>query len=313
MSVISPSASIGASNLRQKIWDGVIPVEITLAPDDCSDLNSVDVLYLNVHRLSYFPIYFSKFALYFKPFLRDFGAVSSSEWWLEFEGVPLKWNWPIGLLYDLLTGLNPNPWDEDTSSGFGQGSEKDNDDQNKEELNWHLPWSLILHYSHYPTDVLLRLTDLQDVKDHWVNRLKEVDYLRRGNSNTVMNLSKADSDAIWYGVEQHDFDKFWSINSKILPSDPMSLRNVPIKVYLPSCNKVLQALVPPLAARNEVHTLGTALNLHLPELFPSRRTCIFSRPVLHGVNLSLAVPLVELLYECMYTDGYLHICIAMIR
>ncbi|KAK9373264.1 autophagy protein Apg5-domain-containing protein [Lipomyces chichibuensis] len=291
MSISSPS--FAPSLLRRKVWDGVIPLQIILAPDECRILDSVEPFYINAARVSYLPQYFGRITAYFKPSLRDAETSLSSEWWLDFEGVPLRWNWPVGLLYDLLTGLDP--------------TQADNQDH-----DWHLPWTLVLHHSQYPSDTLLRITSAGAVKEYWVNRVKEADFIRRGNANAVMSLSKTDSDEMWAGVEEHDFDKFWGVTKKLLSSDPYALRHVPIKIYLPSSNKMLQALVPPSISPREFHTVGTALHAHLPQLFPSRRTCLLARPVLHGVLLSMAIPLAELLYECMYTDGYLHICIIMI-
>ncbi|KAK9450471.1 autophagy protein Apg5-domain-containing protein [Limtongia smithiae] len=290
---MSLAATLDPADLRHRIWYGVVPMQIVLAPDECTSFDNVEPFYINVPRISYIPLHFASITGYFRPYLRSSEFAESVEWWLDFEGVPLRWNWPVGLLYDLYTGLDPT-----------QAENLDYDS--------HLPWTVVLHHSNFPIDTLLRLRSLQDVTDHWVNSVKEADFIRRGNANTVMNLSKADSNDMWAGVEGHDFDKFWTVARKLLPSDPLSLRHIPIKIYLPSSNKVLQSVVSPSLSPREPHTLGTALHTHLPELFPSRRTCLLARPLLHGVVLSMSIPLAELLYECMYTDGYLHICIAMI-
>ncbi|KAK7205164.1 autophagy protein Apg5-domain-containing protein [Myxozyma melibiosi] len=279
------------SDLRRRVWDGVVPIQIILAADEAR--MSVDPYYINASRISYFPLLFPQITAYFKPYLRDPDSADSLEWWLEFEDVPLRWNWPIGLLYDLLTGLDP--------------SQSDNPDH-----DWHLPWTLVLHHNRYPTETLLRLRNTGDLVENWVNRVKEADFIRRGNATTVMNLSKADSTNLWSGVETHNYDLFWSVAKKLLPSETSSLRHIPIKIYLPSSNKVLQTLVPPHLSPKEPHTVGTALHKFLPDLFPSRRTCLLARPILHGAFLGMTVPLAELLSECMYTDGYLHICIVMI-
>lgn len=59
------------------------------------------------------------------------------------------------------------------------------------------------------------------------------------------------------------------------------------------------------------HTLGTALNSIIPEIFPIKKAVVFARPVMHGVVLPLNVPLLELMKEAMYPDGFLHITLAM--
>ncbi|KAK9455222.1 autophagy protein Apg5-domain-containing protein [Dipodascopsis uninucleata] len=369
--------------IRQRIWDGSIPLQIVLAPNECRLMDTVEPYYCNAYRTSYFPLYFDRIISFFKPYLRDPAAAQSPEWWLEFEGVPLKWNLPIGLLYDLLTGLDPTQIDNPN-------------------YDWHIPWVLVLHHVDYPTGTLLRLTTSSQMPsviaqmpspalaesiqpaiaataaavnipsssalvkspsslspspnqsqygslgnqspfseaigalvDNWVNRVKEADYIRRGNAKAVMSLSRIDSDALWQGVLNHSFETFWSVAKKLLPQDNRSIRYIPIKLYLPSSNRTLQALVPPYVTpsttttsglsisssfssaqatdnSSTLHTIGSALHDHLPELFPSRRTCLLARPVLHGVVLPLSAPLVDIMRNCMYSDGFLHICISMI-
>lgn len=59
------------------------------------------------------------------------------------------------------------------------------------------------------------------------------------------------------------------------------------------------------------HTIGTALHLFVPELFPSQRVAVLARPVLHGVVLAMNTPLMELMQEAVYPDGFLHVSLAM--
>ncbi|KAK9463818.1 autophagy protein Apg5-domain-containing protein [Lipomyces oligophaga] len=280
-------------SVRRMLWNGTIPLKIVLAQQERNTLDLIQPYYINAHRLSYLPFLFERVLAFFKPYLRDPESASSYEWWFEFEDVPLRWNWPIGLLYDLLTGLDPAL--EDIA-----------------DHDWHLPWSITIHFNDYPADSLLRLTSVKDVEDQWMNRVKESDFIRRGNSNTVMNLSRADSDNMWAAVVKYDFDMFWNTARKLLPQNAISLNHVPVKIYLPSSNKILQSLITPMISPKEVQTVGTALHTQLGYLFPSRRTYILAKPIVHGISVPMSAPLAELLYECMYTDGYLHICIVMI-
>ena len=61
----------------------------------------------------------------------------------------------------------------------------------------------------------------------------------------------------------------------------------------------------------EPQTVGTALNGLLPELFPSKRTPVLARPVVHGVVVSMNTPLAELVQVAVYSDGFVHITLAM--
>lgn len=108
----------------------------------------------------------------------------------------------------------------------------------------------------------------------------------------------------------------------------MQLRHVPIKIYIPTSAsraatdtipeeastghiRVVQALVPLLTSIKQPQTLGTALNNILPTIFPSRRSPIYARPVLHGAVVPLAVRIDELGRAAAYTDGFLHVAVVM--
>lgn len=115
---------------------------------------------------------------------------------------------------------------------------------------------------------------------------------------------------------------FNSVQQKLLPHGN-SLRHIPLRVYLPASPsasqpssghlKVVQSLVTPsLPNSREPQTLGMALHALLPTLFPSRRTPIFAKPVLHGAVVPMAAPLEELLRSVAYPDGWLHFGIEML-
>lgn len=62
-------------------------------------------------------------------------------------------NWPIGLSYDLLTGLDPSKGMEDHE---------------------FVPWTLLLHKKAYPKEHILSIIDTTTVLDYWMNQIKEV-------------------------------------------------------------------------------------------------------------------------------------------
>jgi autophagy-related protein 5 len=62
----------------------------------------------------------------------------------------------------------------------------------------------------------------------------------------------------------------------------------------------------------EPQTLGMSLNALLPTVFPSRRTAIHARPILHGAPVPLSAPLEELVREAAYPDGWIHLSFEMI-
>jgi autophagy-related protein 5 len=169
--------------------------------------------------------------------------------------------------------------------------------------------------------------------DSFINAVKEADFLRSGTAKPIMSLSAADSKALWTSVQTHDPTAYSRIQHSLLPL-PGQFRNIPLRVYLPSgpdgkeaSIKVLQAHVPPAIAATssaplsggrtgsttaaQPQTIGTALHTLLPNLFPSRRTPVLARPVLHGAIVPMSSHLEELARSAAYADGWLGVVIVM--
>lgn len=134
--------------------------------------------------------------------------------------------------------------------------------------------------------------------------------------------------AAWLTNAVDNLGLFNSVNNKLLHPPGTEIRHVPIKVYLPTAAskdatetiseeatpghmRVVQSLVPLNLPSKQPQTLGTALNGVLPTIFPSRRSPIYARPVLHGATVPLAARMSELGKSAAYADGFLHIAVVM--
>lgn len=107
--------------------------------------------------------------------------------WFAFEGVPLKWHYPVGLLFDLYAGVDPA-----TKSSV-----------DPQEGESPLPWRLTVHFSDWPSGDLVRLDpDGMVMNDAFINSVKEADFLRNGTAKGIMSLSKEDSAGLWKAVEE---------------------------------------------------------------------------------------------------------------
>ncbi|CAD0037341.1 unnamed protein product, partial [Aureobasidium pullulans] len=234
--------------------------------------------------------------------------------WLSFQGVPLKYHHPVGLLYDLFSGAPPaNP---------------DDDEVDAEET---LPWKLELRVQEFPPELMGLDAEGKVVRDCFVNGVKENEGLKRnvirnGKGNVYMGLSKNDSDVLWEAVKTR---KFNTINNKLLNPPGTPLRNIPMKIYLPTAPsmsnseeggdatiqasiRTVQSLVAPFSGTRQPNTLGMALNQILPTVFPSRRNPVLATPVLHGAVVPMGAPVKELMRAAAFADGFLHIVVVML-
>lgn len=196
-----PRARITA--LQQKIWDGTLPLEIRLATSDCRTYSESDPYLVQYPRLSYLAFLLPRLHAFFASNLIN-PEVPAHEAWLDFEGVPLKWHNPLGLLYDLYSGAEPVHLQrqaigesvEGSKLGSGSGLEGGNEGVSP------LPWRLTVHYSEFPGDQLIQLdAEGRAMLDTFINAVKEADFIRNGTARTVMSLSMEDSDKLWKSVQ----------------------------------------------------------------------------------------------------------------
>jgi len=119
-----------------------------------------------------------------------------------------------------------------------------------------------------------------------------------------------------------DFDTFSPISKRLLYAQGAPLRHVPLKIYLPSSPttaeptsghlRVVQSLVAPTSTGSrEVQSLGTVLHALLPTLFPSRRTPIHAKAVLHGAVVPMGASVEDLMRTAAYLDGWVHLGVVM--
>ncbi|RAR15952.1 autophagy protein 5 [Stemphylium lycopersici] len=247
--------------LRQSTWNGSIPLEIRLHKGDCRTYDESEPYLIQFPRLSYLGLLIHKLHAFFSRSL-IYPDVSAKDAWLSYEDVPLKWHYPLGLLYDLYSGAEPAyPSDTDGDAAPAHKLET------AEEEHKHLPWRLTIHFSEYPSEQLVQLdNDDKHLHDLFIQSVKEADYLRTGTGKTVMFLSKEDSTQLWEGVRKHEFGLYSAINQKLLNPQGVNLRHLPVRLYLPHASsdgvqeetapgslRVVQRLVTPNLSSSEVH------------------------------------------------------------
>ena len=154
-------------------------------------------LQIQHHRLSYLPFLLPRLHAFFASSLID-PDVPAHDGWFSFENVPLKWHYPLGLLYDLFSGAIPCQSPSSTSREQASLDERSS-----------LPWRIVLHFTEWPDDQLVRLdSEGKVVHDAFINSVKEADFLRNGTAKGIMSLSKDDSTQLWKAVQ----DRWYTIS-----------------------------------------------------------------------------------------------------
>ncbi|CAO3652951.1 unnamed protein product [Cunninghamella blakesleeana] len=276
-------------DISKSIWYGKLPVEIVIQ----DDIN--ESFFFEVPRYYYLPMITSQIQS-----LLSNNNLESQFIWYEYNSEPLKWHYPIGLLYDLLT----------YTSSAEQVQEQEN------SSNQVLPWRLILHQDSYPDNIILKNPSLDIIQDMYMSMIKEADFLRHGTTKKVMNLSKNDQSQLWQALSSESYDEFWSVNEHILDNKGVSLRYVPIRLYLPKQSPVIQDAVSFTKENGEDLLLIDVLKQLLPNLSilsnndadgNNQRQNIFVK--IHGIHLPLNTPIKWASNHLSYPDNFLHFVI----
>lgn len=165
-------------------------------------------------RLSYLPFLLPRLHAFFSPFLID-PDLPPHCGWFSFEEIPLKWHYPLGLLFDLFSGAAPSLGSPSTTTttttttnaieAGGDGGSNNNNNHTKKDEGL-LPWRLLLHFREWPDEQLVRLdAEGKVLHDAYINSVKEADFLRNGTAKGIMSLSKDDSTRLWHAVEERTF------------------------------------------------------------------------------------------------------------
>lgn len=327
------------TTIQQSIWQSRILLEIRLSASESRLYDHSAPYAVTVPRLSYLPFFLPKLLKFYQEdVIADIETLNAYEGQFSYEGVPLKWHLPIGLLYDIYVLTVQDVVSNEKEVLVGS---EDN----------VRPFRLTVSFS--PRDRedkhLLISPDPAIVHDSFINSVKEADFVRSGTAKPIMSLSATESKLLWTAVQEHNLDIFAPIYRKLLP-DNKPWRNIPLRIFLPSVpstdeevvgenadtNKtattpqgsirVIQTQISPYvlsaatgasqlraqsAGQGSRQTLGTALHSILPTLFPSRRTPILAKPLLHGAALPMNAVLEEVASQAAYADGWVNVVVAV--
>lgn len=256
------------------LWDGRIPVCFTLNKDEVFTMEQPEPFYLLLPRVSYLPIVTDKVTKHFQRAIKP--DVNTNTVWFDFNGQPLKWHYPIGVLFDLY------------------GSSKS------------LPWNITVHFEDFPEDELIHCDGKEVVESYFMSAVKEADSLKH-KSQIINSMQKKDHKQLWLGLNNDKFEQFWSVNKRLMERSGDELfKNIPFRIHQRDA-AFLQKLSRPVNDLGEQQTLKHLLMETLPKMFACDQDFEQMRIVLHGIDAPLETPLQWLSEHLSHPDNFLHI------
>lgn len=247
-------------DIKEKIWNGTVNLIIKFEVRE-----DVKEFLITAYRNSYFPVYYSILIAYFLRFKRD---LRFKPVWLEFEEVPLKWNLPIGVLYDHL--YLPSIVDTEREK----------------------PWTLTLKYGEpYPSQTVIPFQHLhvdftidyeKSLKQVLINQLKQSCFVLNGNSKAILKLSEEDTNKLFNSIKRHNLKDFEDINKKMAATS-RQIQRIPTKIYYSGTTIMTQAPVYAVDENNDPTTLRNMLEQYLCNFMDGRRAPF--TVYCHGINI----------------------------
>lgn len=256
--------------ILRMIWEGQIAICFQADSKEIVGLQQPENFYLMVSRLSYLPLVTDKVKKYFSRYISR--EQLDGNVWFDYNGIPLKLHYPIGVLYDQL-------YPEEDS----------------------LPWYLTIHFSKFPEDVLMKLSTRDLLESHFMSCLKEADVLKH-RGQIISSMQKKDHNQLWQGLSNDKFDQFWAINRRLMEpnGDQETFKYVPVRFYSDE-DVYIQKLITPLNKNGQKKTVGEMM----VELSIPHRKVVEIRT--QGISIHDGVNLQWLSEHLSYPDNFLHL------
>lgn len=278
-------------DIAKKVWDGKIAIQFKL---DSSELISQSEpplpYYLLAPRGSYIRLITEGVRRYFQEHVHEVTDIYD-EMWFSYNGKPLKWHYPIGVLFDTLAYDNS------------------------------LPWNLTVHFSGFPFDEVLscKVGSVEKViESHLLNMIKQSDCIKFGTAKRVQSLLKKDHQTLWNSfkkqVSNDSYEQYWEVNKRIVErGENEFVRCVPFRLY-DGDKPVFMKPISPLDEDRQSKTLGVFLSEvdeSLVEVSLDNQVLLSKniKVLIQGVEPSLDTPILWLIDFCSNPDNFLHIAI----
>ncbi|NXW40864.1 ATG5 protein, partial [Nyctiprogne leucopyga] len=260
-------------DVLRDVWFGRIPTCFTLYQDEITE-REAEPYYLLLPRISYLTLVTDKVKKHFQKVMRQ---EEVSEIWFEYEGTPLKWHYPIGVLFDLHAS------------------------------NTALPWSITVHFKLSHRRNIILITHSKTIRYDFIALL----IFALKSTCTGLALVQ-DSFIFWNTLSSDKFEQFWAINRKLMEYSPEDggFRYIPFRIYQATTERpFIQKLFRPIASGGQLHTLGDLLKDVCPSAITSEDGEQKTQVMIHGIEPMLETPIQWLSEHMSYPDNFLHISI----
>lgn len=280
------------NEITRELWQSSLPICFILSENDLNKIQHEQIpqpFYLLLARHLYLPCLIDKLFRYYSNYFSE-NSIDSNNLWFEYEHMPLKWHYPLGVLFDLHSSLN-------------------------------LPWQIIVHLNEFPEKDLIRFPDKQSIEAYFMSMLKEADALKH-KGQIMGEMQQREHKQLWIALIQDQYEAFWNINRKLMSyTDHLScFRYIPFRIYLFNRSFIQKLFSPYDNQRGKWLTLKELIEFALTDEIRCERSSTIDKKILssnindyrviiHGVQPPLHTSVQWLSEYFSSPDNFLHICL----
>jgi len=280
--VNSPLPALIEEDARRQLCGGRLLLRIRLACDEIASLKEPPPLFSLAPRLAYLPFLFNDVYEHFKPSLPP-RMGQSYEIWFDYNNVPLRWHYPLGVLCDVLVGREvPTPLD------------------------------VTVHFRNYLSKELLPFSGIGDLQRAVMNSFRQAVFLQQGSAAPFMKLPKQQQTQLWDAISGCNLEAYSEVQQQLLCHCLARCKSLAVRLHLYGPPHVV--LLHPASAFENGEGSPTSLRRLLlraipPVLDASGVLLEGVEVVLHGVKIPLDTPLYWLALNAAYMDQFVHIAV----
>eukprot|EP00884_Botryococcus_braunii_P011974 jgi/Botrbrau1/20778/Bobra.0156s0010.1 len=160
---------VSSADIQRTAWSSQIPCKLILAKDEVTAMEAPPPVYMMMPRMGWLPSLAERVFPHFQHVLPP----GDNKPWFDYKGLPLRWQYPVGALYDCLVPSQEQPW------------------------------CLTVHYRAFP-ESLLEWEGPKAMRAAYLNSLKEAAVIALGSCSPVMQMAQGTEDDLWEAVQRAD-------------------------------------------------------------------------------------------------------------
>ena len=259
---------------QEAVWDSKVHLRIEMANNDLIDSNIPITLFYTIPRIGYLSVIFGDIIANFKNNV----PMKKEEIWIEYENIPIKWQYPLGVIIDSL-GI-------DLLKG---------------------PIPIYVHTRNIPSDKVISYEGLDTIKKYFFAALKEANTIKFPKEQKILNLDLDDTNllnTIIRSKERNSIVDYRKVMNHI--NGNSLIEKYPVRLIF---NKNDLIITKPIYVPNEkIHTYTLKdyfIEVFSEELYKELKEK--TKIIIHGLEVEDQISFIFYYLNFSYMDNFLYI------